>query len=223
MSSMDWSDYYSKQAGRTPRATFLAALEAREHREPGRAIDLGCGDGVETRALLDGGWSVLATDGDPGVVERVTSPLDEQQLARLEVRRAEFAEIAAVPVGSSTGPSGGADDPWLPPADLIYAGFALPFCDPVSFPRLWAAIRVSLRPGGVFAGEFFGPDDEWNGRPGMTFHARTEVEAMLAGLRVVQLVEDNRDGRSVHGPKHWHVFHAVAVADDETATAARPA
>jgi SAM-dependent methyltransferase len=75
-----------------------------------------------------------------------------------------------------------------------------------------AAIREALRPGGVFAGELFGPHDEWAGRSGMSFHDRSQVEGMLAGMDVVQLVEDDRRGMSFEGPKHWHVFHIVARA-----------
>jgi SAM-dependent methyltransferase len=193
--AFDWTAFYSEQSARGVRPTFTAGLDAWEGAEPGDALDLGCGDGVETRRLAHLGWHVLAIDADPTVEKRVATEVGESLAPLVEIRRATF------------------EDPGdLPPSDFVYAGFALPFCNAEQFPSLWAGLRAALRPGAVFAGELFGPDDEWSGRPGMNFHDRAGVEAMLAGLEVVQLVEDNRRGMSFEGPKHWHVFHIVARA-----------
>lgn len=192
--AFDWSQFYEAQGGRGVRPTFQSALAAWDG-PPGEAIDLGCGDGVETRHLAEHGWRVLAVDADSGVEERVTAGLSAEAAERVAVRRASFETVGE-----------------LPAADLVYAGFALPFCEETHFPYLWADIREALRPGGLFAGELFGPHDEWVGRPGMSFHDRAQVEGMLAGMDVLQLVEDDRRGMSFEGPKHWHVFHIVARA-----------
>lgn len=195
---MDWSDFYAAQAGRAVRPTFSAAMDAwREaHGQAvGHALDLGCGDGVESRALLADGWRVLAVDADPGVLERVTAGVPESALGRLTVRRASFEDLAGE---------------GLPPADVIYAGFALPFCTRDVFERLWSGIRSSLQPGGLFAGELFGPHDDFAQWPEVNTHDRADVERLLDGFDVLLLQEDDRDGASFAGPKHWHVFHIVA-------------
>jgi SAM-dependent methyltransferase len=192
--AFDWSQFYEKQGGRGVRPTFESAVAAWEG-PAGTAVDLGCGDGVESRELAERGWQVLAIDSDPSVDERVRAGLSPDASGRVSTRCATFESLGE-----------------LPRADLVYAGFALPFCDPTRFPYLWADIRDAIEPGGVFAGELFGPHDEWFGRPGMNFHDRAGVEAMLTGLDVLQLVEDDRRGMSFEGPKHWHVFHIVARA-----------
>jgi len=38
-----------------------------------QAVDLGCGDGTETLALLEAGWTVLAIDREPAAIEYVRS------------------------------------------------------------------------------------------------------------------------------------------------------
>ncbi|MFP3381551.1 methyltransferase domain-containing protein, partial [Bacillus sp. SIMBA_069] len=76
---------------------------------PGDAIDLGCGDGVETRHLAEHGWQVLAVDADPGVEQRVLGGLTPEASGRVTVRRASFEQLGE-----------------LPQADFVYAGFALP-------------------------------------------------------------------------------------------------
>ena len=154
---------------------------------------MGCGAGTETRHLLAAGWTVHAFDADPGSEARVRTGLRAAEQSRLVFHRSRFEDL-----------------PELPAADLVYAGFSLPFCDPAVFPDLWAGIRAALKPGAWFAGEFFGPHDEWAGRADMNFHDRGQVEALLAGLHVVGLVEDDRPGQSAFGPRHWHLFHVTA-------------
>jgi SAM-dependent methyltransferase len=193
--AFDWSEFYSAQGGRSVRPTFTGGLDAWHGDAPGDAIDLGCGDGVETRYLAERGWRVLAVDADPGVDERVRAAVGHDAATLVDVRRASFETVGA-----------------LPASDFVYAGFALPFCEAGHFPYLWADIRDALRPGAVFAGEFFGPHDDWFGRSRMNFHDRAGVEAMLTGLDVVQLAEEDRRGMSFEGPKHWHVFHVIARA-----------
>lgn len=203
---MDWTEYFDTQAGRPPRSVLLRALElraleldAREPRTgaptapPGTVIDLGCGEGTETRHLLETGWTVHAYDADPGSEARVRQGLGPAEQDRLTFHRSRFEDL-----------------PDLPTADLLYAGFSLPFCDPAAFPDLWARIRGALAPGAWFAGELFGPHDDWAGRADMNFHDRGQVDALLAGLHIVGLVEEDRPGRSAFGPRHWHLFHLIA-------------
>jgi hypothetical protein len=98
----------------------------------------------------------------------------------------------------------------LPRADLIQAGYSLPFCPPQDFPALWAHIRQALVPGGIFAGQLFGIRDSWAGDPSMTFHPRRAVDELLDGLQILRLSETERDGAAFSGPKHWHTFDILA-------------
>jgi hypothetical protein len=42
-------------------------------------------------------------------------------------------------------------------AASTHSGFSLPFYAPDDFAAVWKGIREALRPGGVFAGQLFGP------------------------------------------------------------------
>jgi len=193
MANLDWPGYFDAQAGRRVRSVLTDTLARRGALQPGIAIDLGCGEGTETRHLLRTGWRVLAYDADPESEARVRSGLDSEQLARLSFTAGRFEDI---------------DE--LPPSDLVCSSFALPFCSPEAFPALWASIRSALRPGAWFAGELFGPHDDWAHNQTMNFHDRAGVVGLLAGLEVASLVEDDHPGQSFDGPKHWHVFHISA-------------
>lgn len=97
-----------------------------------------------------------------------------------------------------------------PRCELAYAGFSLPFVPPSRFEEAWARITGALRPGGWLAVDLFGERDDWAQRPDITTHTRGELDALLAGLQVHRLTEEEHDGRSFLGPKHWHSYGIIA-------------
>lgn len=191
--AFNWEVYYQKIQGREPRQLLLDALEKYPAESTGlQAIDLGCGDGTETIALLSRGWQVLAVDGEPKGIERLLGRVPPQGRSRLQTQVARFEEVT------------------LPPADLVHASYSIPFCQPEHFPALWQKIANALTPGGRFAGQFFGVHDSWATNPAMTFHTAAQVDEMLAGLEIEYFHEEDADGEAASGPKHWHVFTVIA-------------
>jgi SAM-dependent methyltransferase len=156
------------------------------------AVDLGCGEGTDALALLDRGWSVLAIDIEPAGLASLRARIPAACTGRIRIVCASFADAA------------------LPPAQLIHAGFSLPFCPPRQFPAVWTQIRRALGPGAIFAGQLFGIRDSWAGDPGMTFQDRAEVIGLLDGLEILELHETERDGEAYSGPKHWHTYDILA-------------
>lgn len=188
--SEHWTTYNQAQAGRGVRPLCARVLELAGSGDGREALDLGCGAGIETAALLAAGWRVTAL-ASPATTDTVHATVGGPR-AGLSVLEAGFEEAA------------------LPDADLVYAGYALPFVSPGLWPDVWAKVRAALRPGGWLAVNVFGVNDSWAGAEGMTFLARAEVDALLDGLDVVVLEETDEDGTAFSGPKHWHVFDVVA-------------
>lgn len=200
MTDRAWDGYYRTVSSREPRDTLLTALaeagpvEAlRGNASPPLAVDLGCGDGTDTLALLAAGWRVHAVDVSVDfpqyLLPRVTDP---GQRARLEVQVADFRTAE------------------LPSCLLLHSGFSLFFCPPTDFPELWRRVRAALAPGAVLSLHLLGPEDSWRSWPDITTHDRAEVDALLDGLHVVRLEEFREDGWSFAGEKHWHRWHILA-------------
>lgn len=186
-----WTTYYNARAGRPPRPLLLNA-SARFGTTTGlQAIDLGCGEGTDTLALLHQGWQVLALDQQPEAIARLQAQTPPALLGRLQTQVAAFEALT------------------LSPADLIYAGFSLPFCRPDHFPALWAKLVDAVRPGGRFAGQLFGARDEWAAAPDMTFLTSAAVQALLQPFALEVFTEIEEDGQAVSGPKHWHYFEII--------------
>ena len=194
--SSRWTAYYAKTAGRPPRPTLVFALDRFEEEEriaPRRVVDLGAGGGRDVVELLRRGWQVHAVDSEPTTVEALRACAAPFPDAVLETVISDYADAR------------------LPQCDLVNSSFALPICEPAVFDELWQRIRVSLLPGGRFAGQLFGPRDSWAGRPHMTFHTRAEVKGLLDGFNIEFFEEEEDDSVTPRGEKkRWHVFHVVA-------------
>jgi tellurite methyltransferase len=190
-----WSAYYEANDDRPPRPMLLDVLAS--FPGPGEAVDLGCGSGIDTVAMLDRGWRVFSTDAEEEAIRRLvarTPSSATRDRARTVVARME--------------------DVVLPPAHLIWAGFSLFFCDPARFPDVWGRIEAAVRPGGRFAGELLGERDSWAPDDGFTSFARPDAEGLFDGWTIERFEEEENDGEACSGPKHWHVFHVVARAPE---------
>jgi SAM-dependent methyltransferase len=204
-----WLEFLEKTRGRDPDPGSLAAIAAAREalgatadvsRALGFAIDLGCGSGNETLAMLRAGFRVLAVDALPEAVAMTA-----------ERAAAEgFSERCATAVADLAGldlPAGAA---------LIHARFALPFVPESEFPRLWASIRAALAPGGCFAGQLFGPNDQFAREVpegSMTFHDAAAVARLIEGLDILRHEEVAKPGYTALGrPKYWHVHHLLLRA-----------
>jgi len=188
----EWERYYAAQAGRSPRPLLTDVARRFEGSRSLRAIDLGCGDGTETRALLQAGWHVLAIDREPSAIARLLASLDGPDRERLEVQVRDFASAE------------------LPVADLVFCGWSLPHCPADQLGPLWARIRGCLSEGGRFAGQILGARDDWTSSATTAWVSQERLDRMLAGLDVEHRVEVDEDRDSFDGPKHWHYFEIIA-------------
>lgn len=201
----DWPGFFHAVRGKGPRETLLTTLAkfdteragaseaVPDAKPPFTAVDLGAGEGRDTLELLRRGWQVHAIEPIELGLTMLREQTPPEHVARLLTQQSGFADAR-----------------WPAMVDLINASFALPFCPPEDFDELWTRIVASLRPGGRFAGQFFGDRDSW-GRCGRTLtHPRSRVCELFDAFIFEELREDERDDHDALTPKHWHVFHIVA-------------
>jgi tellurite methyltransferase len=174
-----------------PRPLLLraAALVARKE----HALDAGAGALNATKYLLSAGFArVTALDAAPSA---------QQLAAELPPDRVNFVlsrfEDFDFPVEAY---------------DLVNAEFSLPFIRAENFAAVFVRLLGSVRPGGLFTGQLFGPKDSWNvADSGMNFHTRAAVETLLRGFELVELEEEDHPGKTKLGDdKYWHIFHIIA-------------
>ncbi|MEO8683758.1 MAG: class I SAM-dependent methyltransferase, partial [Devosia sp.] len=177
-----WYAYAQRFKDRPPRPLLTRAAPHATHR--GNALDLGSGGLNDTRFLLDSGFDVTALDGEP-VARSVADTLPPERFRYL----ISSFETFDFPVAAF---------------DLVNAQYALPFVRPDHYDRVFAAVLATLRPGGIFTGQFFGDRDDWAGTPNMTFHTRSGARQLLAPLTLIEFTEeDDPASATLSGqPKH---------------------
>lgn len=187
--------YYRWTAKRPPRELLLQALNHIEWEggpsRRARAVEIGFGAGNDTLELLRRGWNVVAIDAEKDAANFLARRVPPRSRARLTTLVTPMEGLS------------------VPAADFVYASFSLPFCAPDRFPELWKSIRSAVRPGGHFAGQFFGDQDGWKGEREMSFHRRREVLGLARGWKVELLRETVEEGRSFESTKHWHYFDVI--------------
>tara|TARA_Y100001951_G_scaffold3235_1_gene2197 strand:- start:609 stop:1181 length:573 start_codon:yes stop_codon:yes gene_type:complete len=160
---------------------------------PGQALDLGCGAGRDSLALLRAGWEVVAIDQSADALEVLRVQAGPSLSSKLTTRCQPFEDETSLQI-----------------ADLVNASFALPFCKPQAFNDLWARITQCLRQDGLFAGHFFGPHDSWAAKD-YTIHSREQLLRQFESWTLLELNEFEFDGKTAVGhSKHWHLFEVIA-------------
>lgn len=188
MSTVDWNAYYDLTENEPVHPVFDVASKSMP--ASGVALDLGCGAGRTTLALLARGFRVVSVDAEPEAIERT----------RARLAPGAACELVCAPIQEFE----------IPTHDVCAAMFTLFFLPREAMEAVWSRIRAAMRPGGVFCGQFLGVDDAWAER-GYTVDTLDQVRARLEGFELLHLEEVNRMGKTADGnPKHWHVFH-VAV------------
>jgi tellurite methyltransferase len=189
----EWTEYYDEHEGREPRELLIEVLDSFGPGDGLFAVDLGCGAGSDTLAMLERGWTVFAVDAEDEAIERVRRQVPDA-----------LADCLTTVVSRM-------EDVELPPrVDLVWASFSLFFCRPDAFGGVWRRIGEAIRPGGRFGGELLGDRDTWAPEEDISAFTREKARALFGGFEVERFDEEEEDGQATSGDKHWHLFHVVA-------------
>ncbi|BCL84641.1 tellurite resistance protein [Ktedonobacteria bacterium brp13] len=183
-----WDHFYQLTKDNPPSIGLVKTVSLLGH--AGDALDFGCGAGRDTRYLLAQGFHVTAVDQ-----EAVSLAL----LTQLQTERLCFVQSTF-------------EDFPFAHYDLVNAHFTLPFIRKELFSAVFTRLKTSLKPCGIFVGQFFGVHDTWNVSANhMTFFTREQALDELKGLDIATFDEEEVDGITADGTtKHWHVYHIIA-------------
>lgn len=161
--------------------------------KPGKAIDLGCGAGRDTIALIKNNWRVLSIDKE-NVENIIKERLTNEQLNNFKFEVQDFENLSIEKV------------------ELIIANNSIPFCHKKYFDKLWNTINHSIKSEGYFVGNFFGIRDDWaKNKAEMVFLNKEKILDLFCEYKIINFKEIEKEEKTTLGNmKHWHIFEVIA-------------
>ncbi len=162
----EWEAYHERTRENAPRPLLVEAFQyVTEGRE---ALDVGAGALNDSVYLLENGFTVTALD-------------------HVEVKDTRISDTLAPRFRYVISPMETFQYP-KEAYDLVTAQYSLPFIHPPElFHGVLRDIIASLRPGGIFTGEFFGKQHDAGGVQPLTLFDLSEAHALLQGLEIIKL------------------------------------
>lgn len=186
------SEYYKKTENYNAHKNVINFLNLNVL--PSDAIDLGCGAGRDTIALIKKGWNVLAIDKED-TEEIIRKHLTDEEQKKMKFLNAKFGRMD------------------IPKTKLIVANYSLSFSKRELFNEIWKKIDDSIIKGGYFVGTLFGKNDSWaKGKNDMTFFDTNNINEMFKEYKILKYEEIEKDKKTALGQdKHWHIFDITAI------------
>jgi SAM-dependent methyltransferase len=159
------------KASEEPHCTTKRAVDFVKKQSNRIALDIGTGNGRDSKYLATQGFDVTAVD---------ISSASSRGIRNFSKIKFICSDVRDLPLGQY---------------DLINASLVLPFLEKQSFLAFWPRLLGSLNAGGVVCGHFFGAKD-WKYRNDLVWAAdRFSVVELLSSLNIEELEE-----RLVQGP-----------------------
>jgi len=190
---LPWEKYFEERSHRKPNPFLVEVSKRYRCKLPwllrGFAIDLGCGEGVETEYLLHNRWKVLSVDAHPSALDHLKQRLPTSAKKRLITQLSKYEIVN------------------FPRTDLIYAGYSLHYCDKEKFPLFWTNLISNLNLGGRFVGQLIGKRDPWASNESYLTFSKEEVFGLFSNLEIELIHEIDSN---ITQKKHWHFFTVIA-------------
>lgn len=180
--NIDWDEMYRDAEQRWSGHVNGSLVVEVEGLEPGRALDVGCGEGADAMWLAEHGWTVTAVDIAPTAIARATAESAARQL-EIDLRA---QDLLSDPI-----------DEQFDLVSLQYPGFAVTQLDNVV-----SALTSSVAPGGLLLVVGHGPHPSPEDAP----FDRTEwVQAEDIAARLPDsFTIETHETRSRPGEHHQH-------------------
>ncbi len=188
----DWKKFVEATKDKKPNGYVADAVRMFKLKE-GRALDIGCGSGVDSKYLGQLGFQVVAFDNEPEsvrIAREITAGLSvtvsEQRMEDFNFDEAGY--------------------------DIIVSWRSIPFVKKSIAREILLKIQKHLRPNGVCIVALFGPEDGWaKDRNDMSFFTLDEIKELWPQMELIRVFEERSEGNLVTGgTKFFHLINLIA-------------
>lgn len=196
MSDWDWNKFTKTTKNRKP-VNFLKEAVKILGTIRGRALDLGCGAGVDAKYLAENGFEVEAIDFNETSIKQTKELCSGLPVSAIQQSVASYSIIPNT-------------------YRLIIAWNILSFLAKDESRKILLNIQDGLVKDGVFVFSLFGPEDDWTKtHPEMSFWTIEELKNLLSKMNFVKLLEEKQKrAGAMNQVKFWHLIQGIAQRKD---------
>ncbi|MBR3255598.1 MAG: class I SAM-dependent methyltransferase [Clostridia bacterium] len=186
----NFNNYYEATINKQPSGLIKRFFNNKynEKISGNKALDLGCGTGIDTEFLVSKGFKVTAVDNENQVREIMENKNIDKN--NLDIIIGDFSKID------------------LPNADLIYANMSLFFVKD-DFDEFLKRLTEKVNEHGFFVANFLGKEDDWNSK--RTTIERDDLLNYFKDFKIYYFSEEKYYKDTALGKnKFWHVYTVMA-------------
>lgn len=196
-----WNEYFTRTGISEANPLVVQVMSNVKYALPSKAVvlDLGAGNGNDTKYLLEQGFDVYAIDFNSESIKRINQRQDIRNRANLTVIKSSFQGLS-----------------WneLPNFDAIIAVNSISFVNHKHFQAIWKSIHSNLKPGGLFIGRLLGDQLHWPYMKNMSLMNRAKLEALSEGYEILRIDEEKNEEKALV----QHSFNVVLKKKVENGT-----
>lgn len=191
MHNWHWEKFVKATKNRKPINYLIEAVKILNSQK-GKALDIGCGAGIDSKYLAENGFKVEAIDLNKTSVEE-TKKICEGLAVNAILKNVNDYVIT---------PNN---------FDLIIAWNTLSFLGKEEAERILLDIKNGLKENGLFVFSVFGPKDDWaKNHSEMSFWTKEELKNTLSGMDFIKFSEEKQKKPGATGNiKFWHLIQGI--------------
>ena len=194
-------EFYEKTKDERPHKNVVWFVK--NQKNPGVAVDLGCGAGRDSILLLQNGWTVHSFDLNDN------EHFFEERLTEDEKKRFTFHQVSH-------------QDAVIPKCDLVIANFSMQYLTKQEFVSVLEKICNSLNKHGHFLAILWGDKDQWaQDAKGKAFLSKDELEKEIKDKFNIEFCEEWTKNNLTIGDgttKFGHMISLIAECRDKDLT-----
>lgn len=191
MSNWDWGKFIKATQKRQPVSFLVEAVKILGISK-GKALDIGCGAGIDSKYLAENRFQVEAVDSDNISIEQTKKLCSNLPVI---IIKKDVADYDIVPLSYQ----------------LIIAWNILPFLIKEKSYNLLIKIQEGLVKDGIFVFSVLGREDDWaKTHPEMSFWTIEELKSLLTKMDFIKILEEKQKKAGATGEiKFWHLIQGI--------------
>lgn len=172
---LKWQEYFNRTELGEPNILISQYFEHNQEKSPLTVLDLGAGNGSDTKYFVDKKHVVYSVDFHEESIRRIDNSISLENKQSLHLIKSRFEDL---------------DWNSMPEFDVVIAINSIFFITRKEFDLVWKNIKNRTKKDGLVILRLFGNKIDWPNMKGMTLLSKEEISSMIKGFEIIKFSED---------------------------------